>query len=171
MGIGIEHGNYEFRRRILGRNVTNEIILKGLSVLNKCALPFSVNNIIGFPTETRELAMDTVELNRKVDADSYNAYSFSPFHGTALRKMAEELGYCKPDLIARSVTKRTFLDMPAFPPEAIEGLRRCFVMYLKMPKSRWKDIKKAEKLTPEGNRIWEELREEYVQRYANFLTV
>jgi orotidine-5'-phosphate decarboxylase len=34
-----------------------------------------------------------------------------------------------------------------------------------MPKSRWGEIRKAEKNTPEGNRIFEELKEEYKQKY------
>ena len=36
-----------------------------------------------------------------------------------------------------------------------------------MPKSRWNDITKAEKNTPEGNRIFAELKEEYMRDYMN----
>ena len=86
--------------------------------------------------------MDTIELNRSIHADSANAYSFSPFHGTPLRKMAEDMGYCDKNLIARSVTKPTLLNMPQFTPDEIEGLRRCFMLYVKMPKKRWKEIEK-----------------------------
>ena len=123
---------------------------------------------MGFPTETRELAMDTVRLNSKINADSANAYSFSPFHGTPLRKMSEEMGFCDVNLIARSVMKPTLLKMPQFPPEAIEGLRRCFTLYIKMPKSRWSEIEKAEKLTPEGDKIWNDLRNECLSEYCFF---
>lgn len=168
IGSGIEHGNEEFRRKLLNRKVSNETMLENFKILNDCQIPFSVNNIIGFPTETRELAMETVELNRHIDADSANAYCFIPFHGTPLRRMTEELGYCKPSLITDAITKGSPLHMPHFPPEAIEGLQRCFVMYVKMPKSRWKDIEKAEKLTPEGNRIWEELKNECAEKYMKF---
>lgn len=168
MGIGIEHGNYEFRKKILKRKVSNEVIIKNLAILNKLGLPYSVNNIIGFPTETRSLAMDTIEINRRIKSDSANAYSFSPYHGTPLRKMAEELGYCDPDLIARSVTRPTLLKMPQFPPYEIEGLRRCFALYIYMPKSMWPVITKAEQLTPEGNTVWEELREECLTHYIPY---
>ena len=168
MAVGIEHGNEDFRARILKRKMSNDLIVKSAKTLNMCGLKFSVNNIIGFPTETRELAFDTVELNRQIDSDSANAYSFSPFHGTPLREMAEDLGYCDKDLIARSLTKPTLLDMPQFPPEDIEGLRRCFILYVKMPRDCWRDIEKAERFTSEGNRIWEELRGECAERYMNF---
>lgn len=168
IGSGIEHGNEKFRKNVLKRRVSNTVMLENFKILNECELYFSINNIIGFPTETRPLAMETVEINRHINADNVNAYSFSPFHGTPLRKMAEDLGYCSPDLIARSATKKTLLNMPLFPPEAIEGLRRCFVLYVKMPKSKWKNIEKAEKLSPEGNRIWAELRGECTEKYMNF---
>jgi len=168
VGSGVEHGNEDFRRRILKRKVKNSTMVEKFRILNKLGIPFSVNNIIGFPTETRELAMNTVEINRHIEADSYNAYSYSPFHGTPLRKMAEEMGYCEPSMIARSATKPTLLHMPQFSPEAIEGLRRCFVLYVKMPKDRWPDIEKAESLTPEGERIWNDLRDECAEKYFTY---
>ena len=168
MGFGVEHGNGEFRARVLRRKVKNSTMLSGFKVLNKLDLKFSVNNIMGFPTETRELAMDTIRLNAKIDADSANAYSFSPFHGTPLRLMSEKMGFCDSNLIARSVMKPTLLKMPQFPPEAIEGLRRCFTLYTKMPKSRWPEIAMAEKLTLEGDKVWNELREECAEKYCCF---
>jgi radical SAM superfamily enzyme YgiQ (UPF0313 family) len=165
MGIGVEHGNEEFRAKILKRKMSNTAIISNLRILNNCGLKFSVNNIIGFPTETRELAMDTVKLNRSINSDSANAYSFSPFHGTPLRRMAEELGFCDPGLIARSVMRPTLLNMPQFPPEQIEGLRRCFILYVKMPEERWTEIEKAEELTPEGDKLWQSLRDECAEKY------
>ncbi len=168
LGAGVEHGNEDFRRKILKRTISNKSMIEHFRILNRCGLPFSVNNIMGFPTETKKLAMDTVEINRYIDADSHNAYSFSPFHGTPLRKMAEEMGYVDSRMIARSATKPTLLKMPQFTAEAIEGLRRCFMLYVKMPKSRWNDIAFAEKLTPEGDKIWAELRDECAEKYMNF---
>jgi len=167
MAFGIEHGNHEFRKTVLRRNVSNEVMVRNFAMLNELGLKYSVNNIMGFPTETRELAFDTIRLNRLVKADSANAYSFSPFHGTVLRKMSEELGYCDKDLIARSVMKPTLLNMPQFSPEAIEGLRRCFTLYVRMPEQYWDDIRQAESLSPEGDRIWNELREVCVSNYVN----
>ncbi|MGE4504708.1 MAG: radical SAM protein [Desulfovibrionaceae bacterium] len=167
MGLGVEHGDERFRKQILRRNVSNKMIVDNLAVLNSLGLKYSVNNIIGFPTETRELAFQTIELNRRIHPDSANAYSFSPFHGTRMRELAEDLGYCPPDLIARSAMKPTLLNMPHFPPHAIEGLRRCFTFYVRMPKSRWKDIERAEALTSEGDEAWEQLRNECLEHYID----
>ncbi|MDO9034019.1 MAG: radical SAM protein [Methanoregula sp.] len=168
MAIGIEHGNDEFRRKVLKRNMPNSLIIENLKILNDEGIPFSVNNIMGFPYETRELTFDTIELNRHINADSINGYSFSPFHGTPLREIAEKEGYISPGLIARSVTRPTMLTMPKYPPDQIEGMRRCFVLYIKLPKERWPDIEKAEKLTHEGDMMWEKLRLEARQYFTDW---
>jgi radical SAM superfamily enzyme YgiQ (UPF0313 family) len=166
--FGIEHGNAKFREKVLFRKIDNDVTVKNLNLLYDLGIPFSVNNIIGFPQETRELAFDTIELNRSIMSDGMNAYSFTPFHGIPLRQMAEVLGYVKPGEIARSCMKPTMLRMPHWSKEHIEGLRRCFVLYVKLPKSRWHEVEAAEKLTPEGDQVWQELRNEVLQNYMNW---
>ena len=168
MAFGVEHGNEDFRRRVIKRNVSNKKILESLKIVNDLNIPFSVNNILGFPYETRELTFDTIELNRHINTNSMNAYSFSPFHGTPLRALAEKEGYIKPETIARSLTRPTLLQMSQYPPEQIEGMRRCFVLYVKMPKDRWSEIEKAEHLTLEGNIIWKKLIKECEEKYMGF---
>jgi len=42
----------------------------------------------------------------------------------------------------------------------IAGLYRTFVLYLRLPKERWSEIKVAENFTPEGNKMFEKLRKE-----------
>jgi len=163
--FGVEHGNAQFREKVLLRRVENEVIVRNLNTVRDLGIPFSVNNILGFPRETRALAFDTIELNRQIKSDGMNAYSFTPFHGTPLRTMSELLGYVKPGYLARSIMKPTMLRMPHWPKEQIEGLRRCFVLYVKLPKSRWNEIEKAEQLTPEGDRIWQTLRDEVLSNH------
>ncbi len=165
VACGIEHGNERFRREVVDRRMSNQDLLKWLRILNEVGVPYSVNNIIGFPTETYALAWDTMLLNRQISADNHNCYSFSPFHGTPLRRMAERLGYLTPEVITRSLTRDSILDMPQFPRTRVEGFRRCFVMYVKFPESRWPEIKRAEELTPEGDAVWERLRQDFVEEY------
>lgn len=167
MAFGVEHGNEEFRKKYIGRKMPNDKIINALKIMDGIGLPYSVNNIMGFPHETRELTFDTIELNRNFFPDSANAYSFSPFHGTPLRQIAEEAGFIEKGLIARSVTKPTMLNMPQYTQQQIEGLRRCFILYVKLPKSRWKEIEKAEALTPEGDMIWEKLRDEVAAEFES----
>lgn len=168
VAFGVEHGNEEFRQRLLNRKVKNDVIIKQLNLVNSLGIPISVNNIIGFPTETRELAFDTIELNRHFKSDGVNAYSYTPFHGTPLRKLSEELGYVNKDELARCITHPTMIAMPHFTKEAIEGIRRCFVLYVKMPKERWPGIRKAEALTPEGDQIFRKLKDECLEKYMHY---
>jgi len=123
---------------------------------------------MGFPFETRELAFDTIELNRNIESDGINAYTFVPFHGVPLRKICEENKFVQKGKIVRSLHHLTMLDQPNFPKKEIEGIRRCFVLYVKMPRSRWDEIKKAENLTPEGDKIWMELKKECLDNYMNY---
>ena len=167
MGVGIEHGNENFRREIVNRSYSNQEVTEALQIPKRHNVQFSANNIIGFPDETYELAMDTVELNRHIPASDHSCSIFQPYHGTTLRELAVKRGFLNPDFIAPTNTDGSVLNMSCFPEEQIKGLRRTFVMYTKFPKSRWSEIKIAEQSTPEGDAVWENLREEFVGTYFN----
>tara|TARA_B100000700_G_scaffold210045_1_gene230933 strand:- start:271 stop:1893 length:1623 start_codon:yes stop_codon:yes gene_type:complete len=165
ISFGVEHGNEEFRKKILDRRWKNPDILKKLKIPKKYGIAFSVNNITGFPTETKKLAFDTIELNRHIDADNANIYAFVPFHGTPLRKMCEDLGLIKPETITKCLTAESQLNMPQYPPHEIEEIKKCFALYVKFPKTRWKEIERAEKNDKEGNKIYKDLKKEYLEKY------
>jgi hypothetical protein len=109
--------------------------------------------------------MDTVELNRHIEAHNQNLYAFVPFHGIPLRGVCEDLKLLTPDTITRACTDKPMLDQKGFPADQVEGLQKCFVFYVKMPKSRWKDIRRAEANTVEGQKVFLELKEEYSEKY------
>ena len=50
------------------------------------------------------------------------------------------------------------MDMPQFNQKEINGLVRTFNMYCRFPESKWNKIRKAEEETPEGNKMYEELK-------------
>jgi len=52
--------------KMLKKNFTNKQVIKGFKILNKYNMKISVNNMIGFPDETREMVFDTINLNRQV---------------------------------------------------------------------------------------------------------
>ena len=165
ISFGLEHGNEKFRKEVLDRRWTNKDIIKKLQIPKKYGISFSVNNITGFPTETKKLAFDTIEVNRKIDSDNQNIYSFVPFHGTPLRKMCEKLGLIDHNTITKCNTMKSQLNMPQYPPHEIEEIKKCFTLYVKFPKNRWKEIKRAEKNDEEGNRIYNNLKAEYLEKY------
>lgn len=170
ISFGIEHGNEMFRKKWIARPVSNDLMLKNFAIVEDSGIPFSVNNILGFPHETRELAFDTIEFNRKINAHDRNAYAFTPFHGTPLRKECERLGYLKNEDISKSLVARIDenpLDMPQFPRTEIGKIVKTFNMYVKFPKNRWPEIKKAEEETSEGNKIYQELKNEFTSLFFN----
>lgn len=166
ISFGIEHGNERFRKEVVQRPVSDEMMVKNFKIVNEVGIPYSVNNIVGFPHETYELAFDTIELNRKVDSVDRNAYAFTPFAGTPLRSVCNQLGYLKETDIVNSIfVNGSILNMPQFPKNRINGLLRTFNLYVKFPKSRWPQIRMAEDDTPEAEKIYIELKQEFIDRY------
>lgn len=166
IGVGVEHGNEEFRRKIVNRRYSNKSAIEGIEILKKHDIQFSCNNIVGFPTETPDLHMDTVMLNRILQPHTASCSIFTPFYGTYLRDLSLELGFLKdPGYLAPANTEYSCLDMPNFTKDQILGKSRTFNLYLKFPENRWYEIKKAEEVSSEGNKIWAELREEYLEKF------
>ena len=161
IAFGMEHGNEKFRREVVKREYSNEDAVRRLAMVADLDIPFSVNNILGFPDETRELAFDTIELNRQFKSDTVLASTFVPFHGTELREYAEKKGYISPDVICSVANSAddSLLNMPQWPKEDISRLRNTFAMYVKFPKSRWPEIAKAE-TDPD---LLDQLSEEFVE--------
>lgn len=167
ISIGLEHGNFEFRKNVLRKPFRDEVFVNAANILNEVGIPLTINNIIGFPYETRELIFDTIRLNRKVKFDTTNAYVFYPFTGTHLHDICKKEGYIKGTNTERGCTTIACkIEMPQLSSEEIKGLRRTFVMYVKMPESMWPEIKIAESFDEEGNKKFRQLREIYLKKYA-----
>lgn len=166
LSFGVEHGNEQYRKSWLRRPVTNDLMIKNFRIVRDSGIPFSVNNIMGFPHETYELAFDTIRFNRYIDSWDRNAYQFAPFHGTPLRDECERLGLVRDeDLVQSFVVGDSIINMPQFPKDQVRGLVKTFNMYVKFPETRWPDIRRAEADTPEAQRIYTELKEEFMDRY------
>ena len=84
-------------------------------------------------------------------------------------KECERLGYIDKDRIVRSMVTGDGwqLDMPPFTKKEVQSLCKTFNLYVRFPKSRWPDIQKAEADTPEGNKIYKELKEEFIEKFWN----
>jgi len=160
ISFGLEHGNENFRRDVVKREYSNEDAIRRLQSVAENEIAFAVNNIIGFPDETRELAFDTIEINRQFNSDTVLCSTYMPFHGTELREYAEKKGYIAPGTICSvSNSDESMLTMPQWDKKDIANLRNDFAMYLKFPKERWTEINKAE-TDPE---IFEKLSAEFIE--------
>ncbi len=166
MSIGLESGSEYIRRKLLKRNYTNDYFVEKFKMLSDYNIEVSVNNIIGFPDETREQIFDTIELNRKIRAESFGAYVFQPFHGTSLRDYCLEKGYIAEDYLAKDPHLDSGLKEPHITKEEIVGLQRTFALYTRLPKKYYEDIKIAERFDKDGNKKFNELSELYYKEYA-----
>ena len=136
LNIGIEHGNEEFRRKVIKRSVTNKKMTESFKIAHASGVPIVANNIIGFPDETRELIFDTIKFTkslRKYVVDA-GAFIFAPYWGTPLRDTCKELS----------------------------GLARTFPFYVTLPEEDYPLIKKAENFDEEGERAYKMLKETYL---------
>ncbi|HOI17282.1 MAG TPA: radical SAM protein [Smithellaceae bacterium] len=165
MQFGIEHGNEEFRSRILNRQCSNQQMLDAFALVEKHGIAYTVNNIIGFPDETRELVFDTIEMNRKIRPTTMNVYLLTPYRGTRLYEYCLEKGYLTREDRVHQLLDSVPLKMNSISYEELKGLQRTFPLYAKMPRDMYDRIRKAEKFDDQGNRIYEELKQEFYRSY------
>ena len=166
MSIGIESGNQEFAKRMLKRMATDEQIIKACQTVSKSSIELSVNNVVGFPDETRDMMFDTIELNRQFQANSHSCSIFQPYHGTTLHQYCVKKGYFKKGELAEDLTYASPLKQNHIKHEEIQGIAKCFALYVKLPKSMWDFIKIAEKDDERGKKMHQELLMVYKRDYA-----
>jgi len=165
VSVGLEHGSEEFRKNILKKFISNENVLKSFKLLKKYGISVTVNNIVGFPDETRDLVFETIKTNRMVnkyvvDGSTLNTFIFTPYSGTPLREYCLSMGYINDDknddtnMYAVSV-----ITMPTIGKEEIEGLQRTMPFYIKLPKKYFTQIKKAEKNNEKGQEMYRKMTE------------
>lgn len=164
ISFGIESGNEQYRKHVLKRNTTNPKLKDYFETIIEAGIPFSVNMIIGFPGETRELVMDTVRFVRSIQGyDTVTCSIFTPYHGTALREVAINNGWLEKDFITKHTTSSSSLRMPApyLSSADIDGIMRVIALMCYFPESEWPALHRAETDDAEGNRLLSHYSEIY----------
>ena len=162
ISFGVECGNPDFRQKVLLRKPSNKEILESFDIIAESKIAFSVNLIIGFPGETRELVMETVELVKQIRGyDTITVSIFTPYRGTVLQKIAVNNGWLDKDHITIHTTSSSVLNMP--PPylssKDIDGLMKTIPLLVYFPKEEWNEIIKGEQDSNEGR--------EFLKKYSN----
>jgi radical SAM superfamily enzyme YgiQ (UPF0313 family) len=165
MQFGIEHGNETFRAKVLNRHCSNKRILEGIKVVEKYKIHYTVNNIIGFPGETRELIFDTINFNRQLNPKTINCYMFTPYRGTVLRDFCVAHGYLDKDVATMQALDGANYHYDTITKSELYGLQRTFSLYVRFTESEFDLIRKAERFDEEGNRIFEQLKEVFYKRF------
>jgi radical SAM superfamily enzyme YgiQ (UPF0313 family) len=171
LSFSLEHGNEKFRNTIYKKEFPNKAFVEKSKLVTSIGIPGSIDVIIGAPYETRELAFDTIEFVKTLpEFDSLTINIFQPYRGIDLRDVCIREGFIDKDVIPQGTTGTTLLDMPSpyLSKDEIESLWKTFVFYVHFPKSRWSEVKLAEKNTREGKEMYEKLGKEfYRNKYKN----
>jgi len=163
--IGLEHGNEEFRQKVVGKGFTNKQFIKAVETINKVGIPVSVNNIIGFPDETRELIFDTIALNRQVQSDSISVFMFYPFQGTALYDYCDQNRLIIDHVGSSTLLENSVIRNQNISREHLNRLLKTFCLYAKFPDDRWAEIEEIEMGRSGSEELFAKLSEEYRTRY------
>jgi anaerobic magnesium-protoporphyrin IX monomethyl ester cyclase len=164
--FGIEHGNDAFRRKMLNRICSNEQMLEAFYLVEKYEIAYTVNNIIGFPEETRELVFDTINLNRQIHPATMNVYFFTPYKGTRLYQYCLEKGYLQKDDKVHQLLDGVPLRGQSVSYLEFKGLQRTFPLYATLPQSYFDQILIAEKFDEAGNAMFEKLKKIYFEKIS-----
>lgn len=160
--IGIECGNEEYRRTYLKRSMSNKTIIEAIKVLHECGQGASLNSIIGFPCETRDLIFDTIMLNRALfklnNKIRANISLFTPFRGCELYDLCVEKKFLKPaPFIDNTNISSSVLELDTISSQELDALYRTLPLYIYLPDQYLDRIKVAEQFTDAGNEEYRKL--------------
>jgi len=147
VAIGIESGDYEFRKRTLSRNYTNQQVIEAFKIIRESKIRSSSFNMIGLPFETRGNIFKTIELNRLAKPSSATVSYFYPYRGTPLRDVCVDEGFFDPekeDTMDIAHRTNSSLSMPQISKDELERLFVSFQLYSKLPKIFWPVIRFTE---------------------------
>jgi len=160
INIGIESGNYEFRKEILNRPSIDEQIINGIREAKRAGVKVGANVIIGFPSETRNHIFETIELVHEANPTTTMIHFFQPYVKTQLRQKCIEMGLIKDNFICGDY-RMAPLGNGILSSSELLGIQRTFNLYVDLPKNRWDEIRKAESLDEKGNTKFIDLAREY----------
>jgi len=90
--IGLESGNEAIRRKVLGRRISDEDLLRSAALLHERGIQLVTYNMVGLPGERMATMLDTAELNARLRPTAAQVSIFFPFPRTQLWRQCEEEG-------------------------------------------------------------------------------
>lgn len=144
IGIGVESGSAEYRKKMLNRRMSNESIIRAFEICRNYNIITTAYCMIGMPDETREDIISTAKLLRKANPHVIVHAIFIPYEGNTLYQYAKDKGYIDKNIDYENMMK-CYLNMPSIAKEEVESLNRTFIFYCRFEDSIYPLIKKAEK--------------------------
>ena len=123
IGIGVESGSEEIRKKVLNKHIPNSVFEKAFENCRKFNIRTTAYLMMGLPFETEANILETVNFCRKIKTDSIAISIFAPYHGTKLHKICVDNGFIEDRYYDEiSVNYSSILKMPQISREKIEEL-------------------------------------------------
>ncbi|HUS51114.1 MAG TPA: hypothetical protein VMZ91_13175, partial [Candidatus Paceibacterota bacterium] len=141
----------------------NELVLEKTRILSNLGIGASINNVMGFPFENRELIFDTINLNKQIweinNNIESNIFLFTPYMGCQLREICVRENLIDKNNIVNTtqIDSDTILNFSESFKKELKGLLKTFNLYVKLPKEYYSQICIAEKNDEEGNLMFNKL--------------
>ncbi len=149
VGIGVESGNMELCRTILNRPMREGVVEEAVKILKKAGIMVAAYYIIGFPTETKEMILQTLEVHKKIRPHRHSVRFLHPYPGTPIRDLVVKMGYLREDFEEQehpdSYFTEPILDLPSPPHPNKEELKQLRDMFATVMKEEVKEDCKIEK--------------------------
>ena len=130
---GIESGNEYLRNNILKRGISETQIMEAVKLFHKYDIAILLQNIVGLPDETVDMALETVFLNIRCKPAYSWVSIFQPYPMTELCEYSKQRGYFDGniDSLSESFFDRSVMKMKDI--KKIERLQRLFSLVVAFP--------------------------------------
>ncbi len=113
--LGIECGNEELRKRVLGKGISNYEILEKVRMIKDSGIKVVTSFMMGLPGEKEENIRESVELCKKIRPAWVLRSLFCPYPGTELYQELVRKRTIAPDFYVRLSTDSFFSPVSALP--------------------------------------------------------
>ncbi len=82
--VALETANEEYRKKILGRRMSNQTVVEACKKLQDAGIRIMLQNMIGLPGTTIQDDMETLDLNKRIKPEYAWCSIYQPYPGTVL---------------------------------------------------------------------------------------
>ena len=165
VSCGVESGSERILKKICNRHTSKEQMRKAFQIIKRYGLRATAYTMIGFPTETREEAFETIHFIRELNVDNSIMSVFVPFRGVPLREYCIERGYITGKERTATFTDASILRNQPMTAEEVCNLRRTYSLYTKLPEEYFPQIELCERQYEKHRDLFERLVKIVNERY------
>jgi len=135
--IGLESGNFEMRKKILKKNIPDEVYIEAAELIRGSGIKLRTSNMCFLPGETIDMVFETLALNRKMKVDYAWLYPLQPYPGTEIYRYSVENGFLDKNFSFDDIDTLGILESPLEiklkDGKKIKVLHRLFYYGVKIP--------------------------------------